>query len=106
MSTDRNLLEEEEEFEDDFTNLLSNMLHELTEHHFIAKNQNLHLKSLKVSLKPNECITILDFAEHPHTVPKPYGYVLKMAFHIVFQVFFMFPEAETLEQAHSGVIWN
>ena len=64
MSTDRNLLEEEEEFEDDFTNLLSNMLHELTEHHFIAKNQNLHLKSLKVSLKPNECITILDFAEN------------------------------------------
>ena len=29
--------------------------------------------------------------------------VLKIAFHIVFQVCFKLPEAETLEQAHSGV---
>ena len=40
------------------------MLYKLTEHHFIAKNQNQYLKSLKASLKPNECIIILDFAEN------------------------------------------
>ena len=51
----------------------------------------------------NSYFFILFHFQHPHIVPKPYWYVLKMAFHIVFQVCFMFPEAETLEQAHSGV---
>ena len=46
---------------------------------------------------------ILFHFQHPHIVPNPYWCVLKMAFHIVFQVWFMFPEAEILEQAHSGV---
>ena len=32
--------------------------------HFTAKNQNQYLKGLKASLKPNECIIILDFAEN------------------------------------------
>ena len=41
--------------------------------------------------------------QHPHIIPNPYWCVLKMAFHIVFQVCFMFTETETLEQAHSGV---
>ena len=40
------------------------MLYKLTEHYLITKNQNLYLKGLKASLKPNECITILDFAEN------------------------------------------
>ena len=40
------------------------MLYKLTEHHFIVKNQNQYLKGLKTSLKPNECIIILDFAEN------------------------------------------
>ena len=53
-----------EEFADDFITLLSDMLYKLTEHHFIAKNQNQYLKGLKASLKPNECIIILDFAEN------------------------------------------
>ena len=51
----------------------------------------------------NSYFFILFHFQHPHIVPKPYWYVLKMAFHIVFQVCFMFPEAETLEQAHSWV---
>ena len=51
----------------------------------------------------NSYFFILFHFQHPHTVPKPYWYVLKMAFHIVFQVSFMFPEAETLKQAHSAV---
>ena len=40
------------------------MLYKLTEHYLITKNQNLYLKGLKASLKPNECIIILDFAEN------------------------------------------
>ena len=64
VSTDRSQLEDKEEFADDFITLLSEMLCKLTEHPFIAKNQNQYLKGLKASLKPNECIIILDFAEN------------------------------------------
>ena len=64
VTTDRSQLEDKEEFADDFVTLLSGILHKLTEHHFIAKNQNQYLKGLKASLKPNECIIILDFAEN------------------------------------------
>ena len=55
--------QDKEEFTDDFITLLSDM-YKLTEHHFIAKNQNQYLKSLKASLKPNECIIILDCADN------------------------------------------
>ena len=51
----------------------------------------------------NSYFFILFHFQHPHIVPKPYWYVLKMAFHIVFQVSLMFPEAETLKQAYSAV---
>ena len=51
----------------------------------------------------NSYFFILFHFQHHHIVPKPYWHVLKMAFHIVFQVWFMFPEVETLEQAHCGV---
>ena len=54
VTTDRSQLEDKEEFADDFVTLLSDMLRKLTEHHFIAKNQNQYLKGLKASLKPNE----------------------------------------------------
>ena len=64
VSTDRSQLEDKEEFVDDFVTLLSDMLYKLTEHHFITKNQNQDLKGLKDSLKPNQCIIILDFAEN------------------------------------------
>ena len=64
MSTDRSQLEDKKEFADGFIILLSDMLYKLTEHHFIVKNQNQYLKGLKTSLKPNECIIILDFAEN------------------------------------------
>ena len=63
VSTDKSQSEDKEEFADDFIALLSDM-YKLTEHHFIAKNQNHYLKSLKASLKPNECIIILDFADN------------------------------------------
>ena len=64
VSTDRSQLEDKEEFADDFITLLSEMLCKLTEHPFIAKNQNQYLKGLKASLKPNECIIILDFTDN------------------------------------------
>ena len=64
VSTDRSQLEDKEEFADDFIILLSDMLYKLTEHHFIAKNQSQYLEGLKASLKPNEYIIILDFAEN------------------------------------------
>ena len=64
VSTDRSQLEDKEEFGDDFIILLLDTLHKLTEHHLIVKNQSQYLKSLKTSLKPNECIIILDFAEN------------------------------------------
>ena len=48
----------------------------------------------------NSYFIILFHFQHPHTVSKPYWYVLKIAFHIVSQVCFMFSH-ETLEQAHS-----
>ena len=64
VSTDRSQLEDKEEFTDDFIILLSDMLYKLTEHHFIARNQSQYLKGLKDSLKLNEWIIILDFAEN------------------------------------------
>ena len=57
----------------------------------------------KIEKNSNSHFFILFHCQHPHNVPKPYWYVLKMAFHVVFQVCFMLPETETLEQAHSGV---
>ena len=68
MSTDRSQLEDKKEFADGFIILLSDMLYKLTEHHFIVKNQNQYLKGLKTSLKPNECIIILDFADFSFVV--------------------------------------
>ena len=74
VSTDRSQLEDKKEFSDDFIILLSgykllykltkHMLYKLTKHHFIAKNQSQYLEGLKTSLKPNEYIIILDFAEN------------------------------------------
>ena len=54
-------------------------------------------------IEKNSEFLILFHFQHPHIVPNPYWYVLKMAFRILFQVCFVFPEAETLEQSHSGV---
>ena len=48
----------------------------------------------------NSYFIIFFHFQHPHTVSKPYWYVLKIAFNIVSQVCFMFSH-ETLEQAHS-----
>ena len=64
VSTDRNQLEDKEEFADSFIILLSDILYKLTEHQFIPKNQSQYLEGLKASLKPNEYIIILDFAEN------------------------------------------
>ena len=64
MSTDRSQLEDKEEFADDFITFLLDMLYKLTEHHFIAKSQNQYLEDLKASLKPNQRIIILDFADN------------------------------------------
>ena len=64
VSTDRNQLEDKEEFADYFIILLSDILYKLTEHQFIPKNQSQYLEGLKASLKPNECMINLDFAEN------------------------------------------
>ena len=56
-----------EEHVDDFNNFLdklASMFFELTEHHFIAKKQSKFLTVKKVSLKFDEVILILDFAEN------------------------------------------
>ena len=48
----------------DFLDKLASMSFELTEHHFIAKKQSKFLTVKKVSLKFDEVILILDFAEN------------------------------------------
>ena len=64
VSTDRSNLVDKEEFVEDFVSILCEMLYQLTEHHFISKKQNAYMKDLKSSLKPNESIIVLDFAEN------------------------------------------
>lgn len=64
VTTDRSQLEDKEEPFEDFIEILSNMLHELTEHHYIAKKQGQFFKDLKSSLDTNECVLVLDFAEN------------------------------------------
>ena len=63
VSTDRSNLEEHEDDFDTFFDKLTSMFFELTEHHFIAKKQSEFLRVKKASLKFDEAVLILDFAE-------------------------------------------
>ena len=49
------------------------MVFELTEHHFIAKKQSEFLRVKKVSLKFDEAVLILDFAENYSFVVQDYA---------------------------------
>ena len=60
VSTDRNNLEEHF---DDFLDKLTSMFFELIEHHFSAKKQSGFLRVKKASLKFDEAVLILDFAD-------------------------------------------
>ena len=64
VSTDRSNLEEHEDDFDDFLDKLTSMFFELTEHYFSAKKQSGFLRAKKASLKFDEAVLILDFAEN------------------------------------------
>ena len=51
LSTGRSQLEDKEEFFDDFIEKLSELLHDLTEHHFISQKQAKFFKEKKESLQ-------------------------------------------------------
>ena len=64
VSTARKQLEDKEEFFDDFLEKLSEMLHDLTKHHFVSQKQAKFFKEKKESFQPGECALVLDFAEN------------------------------------------
>ena len=64
VSTDRSNLEEHQDDFDDFLDKLTSMFFELTEHHFIAKKQHEFLRVKKASLKFDDTVLILHFAEN------------------------------------------
>ena len=49
---------------DEFIEKFVTKVYNLTKHHFIAKAQANHLKSLKEGLNNKELLVLLDFAEH------------------------------------------
>ena len=63
VSIHRSNLEKHEDDVDDFLDKLTSMFFELTEHHFIAKKRSEFLRVKKTSLKFNEAVLTLDFAE-------------------------------------------
>ena len=64
VSTDRTTLEERIMPTTDFLEMLIHEIDQLTTHHHIANNQSQYLKHLKDTVKPNQEIIILDFAEN------------------------------------------
>ena len=63
-STDRSTLEEVELDVEDFVDNLTEKYIHLTEHHFIAEHQSKFFKQKKASLRSNEAVIVLDFAEN------------------------------------------
>ena len=64
VSTDRTTLEERIMPTCDFMEKLIQEIDQLTTHHYIPEKQSQYLKHLKDTLKPNQAIIILDFAEN------------------------------------------
>ena len=64
VNNDRNNLEEHVGDLDYFLDKLTSTFFELTEHHFIAKKQSECLRVKKASLKFDETVLILNFAEN------------------------------------------
>ena len=64
VSTDRSQLEDNEEDFDDFLTKLLSMLFQLREHHFIAKSQSNFSKKQKGTLNQDNCVLVLAFAEN------------------------------------------
>ena len=64
VRTDRSNLEEHEDDFDDFLDKLTSMLFELRKYHFLAKKQSEFLRVKKASLKFDEAVLTLDFAEN------------------------------------------
>ena len=63
VRTYRSNLEEDEDDFDNFLNKLTSMFFQLTEH-FIAKKQSRFLRVKKASLKFDEAVLIVNFAEN------------------------------------------
>ena len=64
ISTDKTTLEESIKPISEYLDILIQEIEKLTTHHFTAKSQSNYLENLKETLKPNEAINILDFAEN------------------------------------------
>ena len=64
VSTNRGTLEEHEDNFEYFLDKFTSMFFELTKHHFIAKKKSEFFRVKKASLKFDEAVLILDFAEN------------------------------------------
>jgi hypothetical protein len=64
VSVDTSSLLTVQETSGEFIESLTNAIYSLGPHHFTAKSQAMFLKNLKVDLKPDEVIMLLDFAEN------------------------------------------
>ena len=64
VSTDRTTLTDHVATPQEFIECLAEKTDKLAVHHFIAKHQSGHLKSLKEHLTEDSCIMLLDFAEN------------------------------------------
>ena len=104
VSTDRSNLEEHEDEWEDFINKLSAMIFDLTEHHFIAKRQSSFFKEKKFSLKGNEAVIVLDFAENYSFVVQDcaQGYHWNNAQATIHPFVMYFKCPETNELSHSS----
>ena len=85
VSTDRSQLEDNEEDFDDFLTKLLSMLFQLREHHFIAKSQSNFSKKQKGTLNQDNCVLVLALLRITHllsrTVPKTFtGIICKQPF--------------------------
>ena len=76
VSTDRSNLEEHVGDLDYFLDKLTSMFFELTKHHFIAKKQSEFLRVKKASLKFDEAVLILNFAENYSFVCVRFLYII------------------------------
>ncbi len=64
VHTDREALITKQLPIEEFVSELSTAIWNLSCHHFIAKHQSNHLKSLKENLSPSEIVVLMDFAEN------------------------------------------
>ena len=110
VSTDRSNLEEHEDDFDDFLDKPTSVFFELTEHHFIAKKQSEFLRVKKASLKFDEAVFILDFADNYSFVAedcaKSYHWNNAQATIHPFVLYYLNPETKEISSALFSCISN